>query len=121
MDYPGKCRHLHGHNGLLEVDVQVAELDALGLAVDFGRIAEVVKTWVDNHLDHNMLLCRRDALVPILQSAQERLFLMDDNPTAECIARLVFEHARELGLPVSEVRLWETPTCKATYRPDLDS
>jgi hypothetical protein len=29
----------------------------------------------------------------------------------------VFEHAREAGLPVVEVELWETSTCRAVYRP----
>ncbi len=27
------------------------------------------------------------------------------------------EQARAAGLPVVQVELWETPTCKATYRP----
>ena len=41
---------------------------------------------------------------------------MDENPTAENIAKLIFDHARGKGLPVIEVRLWETPTSYAAYR-----
>jgi 6-pyruvoyltetrahydropterin/6-carboxytetrahydropterin synthase len=41
---------------------------------------------------------------------------MDVNPTAENIAKLIFEHARSQKLPVTEVRLWETPTSFAAYR-----
>jgi 6-pyruvoyltetrahydropterin/6-carboxytetrahydropterin synthase len=41
---------------------------------------------------------------------------MEDNPTAENIARLIYQQARAQGLPVCEVRLWETPTSFATYR-----
>jgi 6-pyruvoyltetrahydropterin/6-carboxytetrahydropterin synthase len=31
---------------------------------------------------------------------------------------LLFEKAAEAGLPVVEVRLWETPECHAIYRAD---
>jgi 6-pyruvoyltetrahydropterin/6-carboxytetrahydropterin synthase len=116
LDHQGKCRYLHGHNGVLEVDVDAAELDEMGMVVDFGRITDVVKAWVDANLDHRMLLCRADPVVPLLQQAGEPLYLMDDNPTAENIARLVWEAARKQGLQVSEVRLWETGTSRATYR-----
>jgi 6-pyruvoyltetrahydropterin/6-carboxytetrahydropterin synthase len=40
---------------------------------------------------------------------------MDSNPTAENIARLIYEHAKEAGLPVVEVLLWETEHCFSTY------
>ena len=50
----------------------------------------------------------------------EPLYVLDHNPTAENIARLIYERSRELNLPVPivEVRLWETPKCYATYRPE---
>ncbi len=91
------------------------ELDGRGMLVDFSDIKRAVQRWIDDTLDHNMLLCRDDPMVPVLQERGERLFVMDDNPTAENIARLIFHHAREAGLPVSEVILWETDNCSATY------
>ena len=51
----------------------------------------------------------------MLRERGERFFLMDDNPTAENIARLIYHQAREAGLPVIEVTLWETPRCHATF------
>ena len=41
---------------------------------------------------------------------------MNENPTAENIAKLIFETARAKELPVVEVRLWETPMQYAVYR-----
>ena len=64
-----------------------------------------------------MLLCRDDPLLPILLERGERVFVMDENPTAENIARLIYEHARDAGLPVVEVVLWETEHCFSTYAP----
>lgn len=116
LEHAGKCRFLHGHNGLLEVDVDSEHLDRLGMVVDFGDISEVVKQWVNDNLDHRMLLCRDDPVLPLLQAQGEPVFVMDDNPTAENIARVVWLAAYQAGLQVSEVRLWETATSRASYR-----
>ena len=41
-----------------------------------------------------------------------------ENPTAENIAKLIFEFTVGRGFPVVEAHLWETPRCYATYRSD---
>ena len=61
-------------------------------------------------------LSGRDPAVAVLESLGEPLYLMEENPTAENIARHVYQNARRLGLEVTEVRLWETPSSRATYR-----
>ena len=66
LNYDGKCRHLHGHNGRAVVVLQAAELDERGMLVDFGEIKKHVQRWIDDNLDHNMLLCREDPLLPTL-------------------------------------------------------
>ena len=116
LDYDGKCKHLHGHNGRLEIEVSSDRLDARGMVVDFGEVRQAAKGWVDAHLDHRMVLCERDPAIPALRGLGEPLHVMADNPTAENIARLVFDHLREDGLDVDEVRLWETPDAFASYR-----
>jgi 6-pyruvoyltetrahydropterin/6-carboxytetrahydropterin synthase len=116
IEYEGKCRYLHGHNGLVEVDIETEALDSLGMVIDFGQVNEVVKEWVNTNLDHRMLLCRADPLAPSLIEVGEPIFLMEDNPTAENIAALIWHAARDAGLQVSEVRLWETSTSRASYR-----
>ena len=42
---------------------------------------------------------------------------MDVNPTAENIAKLIYEFAAAQGFPVVDVRLWETDDSYAIYRP----
>jgi 6-pyruvoyltetrahydropterin/6-carboxytetrahydropterin synthase len=115
LNYAGKCRHLHGHNGKAVIVLEAADLDERGMLVDFTDIKRQIQTWIDDHLDHNMLLCKDDPLLPVLRERGERVFVMDANPTAENIARLIFEHGREVGLPVISVTLWETPNCNASY------
>jgi 6-pyruvoyltetrahydropterin/6-carboxytetrahydropterin synthase len=115
LNYEGKCRYLHGHNAKAVITLQGSELDPAGMLVDFGEIKARVQAWIDENLDHNMLLCRDDPLLPILLEHGERVFVMDENPTAENIARLIFDRAREAGLPVAEVVLWETDNCCSAY------
>ena len=116
LGHRGRCRRLHGHNGRLEVEVAAGALDDLGMVVDFADIKRSVGAWVDEHLDHRTVLCERDPLAAALRSAGEEPFLIRENPTAEALAMLAFGAAREMGLAVTEVRLWETPDSVAAYR-----
>lgn len=116
LDYEGACAHPHGHNGLAEITLESGALDGRGMVADFGDIKREIKGWIDATLDHQMILRRDDPLAGWLEEHGEPVCLFDVNPTAESIARTIFEHARERGYPVVEVRLWETPGSYATYR-----
>ncbi len=118
LDYDGKCRNLHGHNAQLEIEVDSGGLDRLGMVIDFGEIKNIAKGWVDDHLDHKMLLHRDDPIAKVLQDFGKPLCLMDGNPTAENITKLIFHALSQLGLRVSRVSLWETPSGCATYSED---
>ena len=118
LNYPGKCRHLHGHNGRVVITFEASGLDDRGMVLDFSEIKRVVSRWIDENLDHRMILNRTDPAVPVLEGLGEPMYLIDVNPTAENIARLIFEVARGQGFPVVDVRLWETPHCCARYCPE---
>jgi 6-pyruvoyltetrahydropterin/6-carboxytetrahydropterin synthase len=118
LQYEGKCRHLHGHNGRAIITLETASLDGQGMVVDFNEIKRRINVWIDDHIDHRMILHRDDPIVPILEKQGEPMYLLDANPTAENIAKLIADKSRELGVPVVEVRLWETPHCFATYCPE---
>ena len=115
LGHGGKCRYLHGHNGLLEVMVNSRVLDELGMVVDCFKIRDVIKGWIDEHLDHKMILCKNDPVVETLMAMDEPLYLVDENPTAENIARIIFEQVKALGFNPSEIKLWETPSSCASY------
>lgn len=115
LNYDGPCRNLHGHNGSLQIEIDARALNPLGMVIDFSKVRDIAKGWVDEHLDHKLLLNRLDPLVPVLRAHGEPLFLMDGNPTAENIAKLIYEQLRTRGLEVARVNLWETPTSCAEY------
>jgi 6-pyruvoyltetrahydropterin/6-carboxytetrahydropterin synthase len=116
LNYDGKCRNLHGHNGKAVVTVEATELDRLGMVVDFTRIKKLLGSWIDDELDHRMILHRDDPALPELKRLGEPVVVVEVNPTAENIAKMIFDHARAAGLEVVEVTLWETENSFATYR-----
>jgi len=70
LPYTSPCGRMHGHNWIIEVEVQAEKLDDNGMVVDFSLISEVVKK-----LDHKNLNETLNETLPI-----------DINPTAENIA-----------------------------------
>jgi 6-pyruvoyltetrahydropterin/6-carboxytetrahydropterin synthase len=117
LNYNGKCRNLHGHNGRAVITLEAEQLDALGMVVDFSHLKRVVQSWIDESLDHKMILHRDDPILPELRRQNEPVVVIDVNPTAENIAKLIFDFTKSQGLPVVEVTLWETENSFATYRP----
>ena len=115
LDYDGICKHPHGHNATVEVDVRTDRLDRRNMVADFSDIKRIVKGWIDRELDHKMILRHDDPLVAPLEKLGEPIYKLDSNPTVERIARLIFDKSREQGLDILAVRVWETPTSYAAY------
>jgi 6-pyruvoyltetrahydropterin/6-carboxytetrahydropterin synthase len=105
-NYKGKCENVHGHNYRCQVALEGAELDDIGLLVDFVELKRVVHGVLDR-LDHQWL--NEFPPFDVL------------NPSAENIARYIYQQVAEglkvrTGVRISLVRLWETDTAHATYR-----
>jgi 6-pyruvoyltetrahydropterin/6-carboxytetrahydropterin synthase len=97
--YEGSCERLHGHTWRLRVTVR-APVGADGLAFDFKRLGQAVRDRVIGVLDHADL----NEVMP--------------QPSAERIAQWVWN--RLAGLPLWEVRVWESDQTFVTYRGEGD-
>ena len=104
--YKGKCENVHGHNYKVQVMVGGDQLDSTGLLLDFVELRATIKGLVER-LDHRFL----NDLEPF-----DRL-----NPSAENLAKYFYDElapkVRERGQQIEAVRIWETDTTSATYRP----
>lgn len=116
LNYEGKCKHLHGHNGRVQVELGSAKLDPREMVFDFADINRVIKSWIDETLDHTLILCEKDPLISDLKRKNERFMTIKTNPTAEAIAKLIYDYAVSQKFPVQAVTLWETESSFATYR-----
>ena len=117
LNYAGKCRHLHGHNARAVITLESETLDERGMVEDFSELKRLVWSWLDEEIDHTMLMHRDDPLLPLLRGAGERIRVTDENPTAEVIARMIFDYVAGKGYPVTGVTLWETDSSYASYSP----
>ena len=121
LGYDGKCASPHGHTYRAEVFVGRAELDDIGIAIDFGDIKRPLKRWIDTNWDHAFLLNDRDeSLICALQTIPEsKLYCFPSrNPSAEVMALTLYHvMRRELGCDSLRVRIWEGSQY-ADYIPD---
>lgn len=115
LDYKGRCANPHGHNGKVEVELASEALDTCDMVYEFADLQAIVKKWIDENLDHRMLLRHDDPLLAPLRKLGEPVYVMERNPTAEAIAEAIYRFAKEQGLPVTQVRLWESDTACASY------
>jgi len=116
LNYDGKCKYLHGHNGRVAISLEGEQLDERGMLVDFTDIKRSLRTWVNDELDHRMILNEQDPFLPWMLEQQQPVYTIPVNPTAENIAKLIFDRAKRDGFPVVEVVLWETPNSFAAFR-----
>jgi 6-pyruvoyltetrahydropterin/6-carboxytetrahydropterin synthase len=103
-NYRGKCENVHGHNYRVQVAIAGPELDDNGLLYDFAELKRRLRQ-ASEYLDHQFI----NDLKPFDEM----------NPSAENIARFICgEVQRDLtNVSVAWVRVWETDTSCATYRP----
>lgn len=97
-DHP--CARLHGHNYAVTIHLQSECLNEYGFVVDY-RDLKVVKAYIDEHLDHRHL---NDVL--------------DVHPTAENIARYIYDKFTASLPQMYAVEVSETPKTSAVYEPE---
>jgi len=96
-EYKGKCEKIHGHTFQIEVAIEVRELDATGLGIDFTLIKRKLAEILPDHT--------------LLNEVYEF------NPSAENLARRFFLEMKK-SFPVKEVTVWESEDASATYSED---
>ena len=88
LDYVGNCANLHGEFYIVTFYIEGYKLRSNGLLIDFKEVKKKIKNWVKEYLDHATILRKDDPLVEVVKQKSRRVFTMDDNPTAENIAKL---------------------------------
>ena len=124
-----KCYNIHGHTYLYELTFSFENMEEIGYALDFKEIKRVFCQWIDDLLDHGMILNPKDEL--LIKTTKEygtKLWEMSlngegeyCNPSVENIAKEVFLAMRILsytlygtattGLKIHGVKIYETPNC----------
>jgi 6-pyruvoyltetrahydropterin/6-carboxytetrahydropterin synthase len=129
MNESMKCFNIHGHTYLYELKFSFKSMEEIGYAIDFKEIKRVFCQWIDDKLDHGMILNPKDeALIKTTKEYGSKLWLMSlnganeyCNPSVENIAKEIFLAMallaeelypdQEKGLNIHEVVIFETPNC----------
>jgi 6-pyruvoyltetrahydropterin/6-carboxytetrahydropterin synthase len=109
-NYRGKCENLHGHNYKVQVTVEGEDLNSIGLLADFTELKGALRE-ITEFLDHKFL----NEIEPFTEI----------NPSAENVAKYIADKlqsqldagASEVPVFIAAVKVWETDTSTATYRP----
>ena len=94
-DHP--CSKLHGHNYTVIAELKTDFLDDTGFVVDYRKL-DVIKNYIDTHLDHRHL-------------NDEVVF----NPTAENLAEHLFFTFKKTFPMLSAITVKETDKTAARY------
>lgn len=119
-----KCFNMHGHTYLFELEYIFNQMESIGYAIDFKEIKRVGCQWIDDILDHGMILNPHDHVcINAAKETESKLWLMSlngygeyCNPSVENIAKEIFL-AQEIlfaqypHLKINKVRIYETPNC----------
>jgi 6-pyruvoyltetrahydropterin/6-carboxytetrahydropterin synthase len=123
LNHESKCKFLHGHRYALEASFVANKLDNLGRVIDFGIIRDLLGSWVDEHLDHNTILCRKDENLgeKIAAETGQKIYYLEENPTAENIAQHILEEIcpklfAEKNVKCVAIKLYETPNCSVDVK-----
>ena len=113
MKHSGKCVNLHGHTWKYEIELLTDEhqVGRDGILVDFGYLKRI-----GEKLDHATLLNRADPLLTVLEQYPFRLVVLDGDPTAENLAKWMWDRVNEIHkiFIQVDVTIWEADNAKVT-------
>ena len=89
--YKGKCNNVHGEGGTLILIFESNKLDKNDMVFDFGEVKKNIKKLVDDNLDHAYIFKTGDEVGEFLKSKNYKIFEFSNQPTAENIARFVYD------------------------------
>lgn len=120
-DYHGKCENLHGHRWRVVAYLAQQELCKEGthkdMVLDFGEFKSALRKLTEE-LDHSFIVEEGSLKQETLACLEKEGFVLTIMPfrtTAENLARYFYNRLAELGLPVSEIEVYETPNNCAIY------
>ena len=94
-NYSGKCTNNHGHSWLVTLHLEGTDLDEKDMLVDFQDM-KILKTWIDENLDHASLLWENDPMCQYIRESGQRIYTTTKNPTSEHIAEVILKEAIRL-------------------------
>lgn len=118
--HSGRCQNIHGHNLVILVGVKSELLDRNDMVIDFGDLKKIVNGILQHEWDHTLLLNSADRNLEGLIESYTKIQHFPFDPTAERLARDLFERLsitlkEDFGVELEYVTIYENENSKATY------
>lgn len=104
------CGGKHGHNYIVIICLKDDKLNGAGFVQDYGELNEI-KEWIDNHWDHKYL----NDVFPFSNAPEGTFMDTYSNPSAENMARFLYNSFTKGYPKMYAVTVSETPKTTATY------
>lgn len=129
MNEAMQCFNLHGHEYIVHMGFEFQDSEAIGYPIDFKEIKRVFVQYLQDYMDHGMILNPKDEVVlQTVRTLGTKLWEMSlggageyCNPTVENISKEIFLAMEilaqtlypdpRIGLYPYEMKVWETPHC----------
>jgi len=101
-NHNGKCKNLHGHSWNGELVIRGDSLwcgSESGMVMDYGKIKDVITTFIISRLDHQHL----------------NDIINSENPTSEEVSRWIYNQVKPHILGLVRVSIMETATSRCDY------
>ena len=118
MLHKGACANIHGHSYRVEVVIEAPEVNENGMVIDFGEL-DSFKDYLNSVFDHSLMLNRNDFLWKSFPT-NLRICVIENEPTAENLAREMYEWLIIQVSGVRSVTVYETQKCSATYQVNIE-
>jgi 6-pyruvoyltetrahydropterin/6-carboxytetrahydropterin synthase len=137
--HASKCKNPHGHRYRVQAGILgelITEGPESGMVRDFSIVKELLTEYAHDKYDHGFIVADHDELMlmalgelndddtPVNHEAGEvgrwgwKVIVVPFVPTAECLAKAIYDDVKPHLPGLQFIRLWETPTSMAEYRED---
>ena len=118
------CNQIHGHRGRILATVEGEPVmkkgdSSQGMVMDFKFLKQIMMENIHEVLDHGFAVWEKDKPdLRFIKKRNKKYIITKDPPTAEYLAKWAFEQLEDkmpMGVILSEVTWFETPSSCATY------
>jgi 6-pyruvoyltetrahydropterin/6-carboxytetrahydropterin synthase len=131
--HASKCKNPHGHRYRVVAHIVgelITEGPESGMVRDFSIVKQLLTEHVHDVYDHGFIVSDKDDAMlyafsvdgnnPLKGEVDNmngwKVIVVPFYPTAECLAKKIFEDLRANGLPtLYQIDVWETPTSCASW------
>ena len=118
LNYPGKCKNIHGHTYKLEVTVKGVPCNEecspkKGMLIDFSDFKNLIQNEIISFWDHALMIHQNSdpVLLTALKNNYEKIMVVSFQPTTEnmiCELATIIKKILPFDLQLFSLRLYET-------------